>query len=170
MANATTDKPDQTPAPKTIRMSPPEPMDKFWLTTIQTAAQGSVAALEDAAKQLVTITSFAQTLYFAAISFGDLKKALPLVPDDTRWMYIFAFVLPVACWALSLWFAVNVFKPRPYPINLDSPDEAKDVYNDMVAFKHGSLKNAHVFLTAGFIFLVIDILVYLFAIPVAPSH
>ena len=84
MANATTDKPDQTPAPKTIRMSPPEPMDKFWLTTIQTAAQGSVAALEDAAKQLVTITSFAQTLYFAAISFGDLKKALPLMPDDTR--------------------------------------------------------------------------------------
>jgi len=160
---------DPDKQPKTIRGAKPDPLDDFWLTAAKDSVKGSVSALEDAAKQLVTITSLAQTIYFAAISFSDLKKSQVTSSSDTVVTAAVLFLIPVILWTISLWLAVCVFKPRIYPVNLESPDDARDAVNAMVDYKHKALQRAHAFLTAGFVALIVDIFIYLAAIPAPPA-
>ena len=56
------------------------PLDSFWLDIMRGTAKESVGALEEAAKQLIAVTTLAQAIYFAAVSFGDVKAALGTLP------------------------------------------------------------------------------------------
>lgn len=161
--------PDPNQSSKAIPGALPDPDDDFWLTAARDNVKGSIPALEEAAKQLVTITSLAQTIYFAAVSVSDLKKSLTLSSGDNPVIVALLFILPVIFWAISLWFAVSVFKPRRYLTNLDSPDEARDTINEMIDFKRDALQRAHRFLTAGFVALIVNIFIYLVAIPAPPK-
>jgi hypothetical protein len=136
------------------------PLDRFWLETARNAAKESVSALEEAAKQLIAITSLAQGVYFAAISFGDIKKALPQFALAWQWAIVGALVLPLVCWLVALFFATRVFVPRAYATNLDSPDLARETYEQVVAFKHAQLRRAHVALVLGFVPLIVNILLF----------
>jgi len=54
----------------------------------RSVSKESIAALEDAAKQLISITSLTQGIYFAAISFSDLKKPLSFtIGKDGYWCF-----------------------------------------------------------------------------------
>lgn len=59
--------PNQPQIPE-VQGEPLTPLDRFWLDTARNAAKESVGALEEAAKQLITITTLVQTIYFAVIS------------------------------------------------------------------------------------------------------
>ena len=109
------------------------PLDTFWLETARGAAKESVAALEGAAKQLIAVTTLAQTIYFAAVSFGDVKAALGTLTRAQQWLVAVALVVPLILWLASLAFAVLVFKPETYRTSLDSPDLARQVYERVVA-------------------------------------
>jgi hypothetical protein len=152
-----------------VQGEPLSPQDQFWLETARGAAKESVAALEEAAKQLITVTTLAQTIYFAAISFGDLKAALGLLAPAQRWPVVAALVFPLLFWLASLTFAVRVFKPETYRTNLDSPDLARETYEAIVAYKHRQLIGAHRLLAIGFVPLVINIAVYLIFVPAKPG-
>jgi hypothetical protein len=141
------------------------PLDGFWLETARGAAKESVAALEEAAKQLIAVTTLAQTIYFAAVSFGDMKAALAALTREQKWLAAAALVLPLACWLASLAFAVLVFKPETYRTSLDSPDMAKQVYERIVAYKHRQLVRAHRLLATGFLPLIINVVLYLVFVP-----
>ncbi len=145
------------------------PLDSFWLETARGAAKESVGALEEAAKQLITVTTLAQTIYFAAISFGDLKAALGLLTPARRWLVVGALVFPLVYWLASLVFAVRVFKPETYRTNLDSPDLARATYEGIVAYKHRQLIFAHRLLAIGFVPLIINIVLYLILVPAKPG-
>ncbi len=142
----------------------PSAMDRFWLETARSASKESIGTLEEAAKQLISITSLTQGIYFAAISFSDLKKAL-VVQDWHGWLLVLLFASPIAAWLVSLAFSVRVFTPETYKTNLQSPDLAKDMLQDIVAYKHKQLKSAHKALLVGFVLLVVNIIVYLGWIP-----
>jgi len=135
-------------------------LDRFWLETARSAARESIAALEEAAKQLIGITSLLQAIYFAAISFSELKKSL-VAEGVVDWLLVFLFVLPIVLWLFSLSFAVRVFKPETYKTNLSSPDLARRMYEEIVSYKHKQLGRAHLFLLLGFIPLVVNIILYL---------
>ena len=135
-------------------------MDRFWLESARAATKESIGALEDAAKQLISITSLSQGIYFAAISFGDLKKAL-VVHDWQGWLTVLLFASPIALWLVSLAFAVSVFTPETYQTDLQSPDLAKEMLLQMTAYKHKQLRWAHIALLLGFVLLVINIVFYL---------
>ncbi len=147
-----------------IQAAQPSAMDHFWLETARSVSKESIAALEDAAKQLISITSLTQGIYFAAISFSDLKKAL-VVHDWEGWLLVFLFASPIILWFISLRFAILVFKPETYKTNLQSPDLAKEMLQDIVAYKHRQLKFAYKALLVGFFLLVVNIIVYLGCIP-----
>jgi hypothetical protein len=134
-------------------------LDRFWLETARSAAKESVAALEEAAKQLVSVTSLLQAIYFAAISFSDLKGSL-VVEGEIRWALVLLFVLPIVFWLASLGFAVLVFKPETYRTNLSSPDLARLMYREIVGYKHRQLQRSHLFLLLGFVPLVVNIVLY----------
>lgn len=135
-------------------------LDRFWLDTARGAAKESVTALEEAAKQLISVTSLLQAIYFAAISFSDLKESL-MVETAKDWLLVILFVLPIVLWLASLGFAVRVFEPETYKTNLSSPDLARSMYGEMVAYKHRQLQRAHLFLVLGFVPLVVNIVLYL---------
>jgi hypothetical protein len=135
----------------------------------RSVSKESIAAQEEAAKQLISITSLTQGIYFAATSFSDLKKTL-VTHDLYGWLPVFLFASPIVLWLVSLTFAVRVFAPETHSTNLQSPDLAKEMLQEIVAFKHKQLKLAHKALLAGFVLLVANIIVYLRWIPqVAPK-
>jgi hypothetical protein len=147
-----------------VSAAQPSAMDRFWLETARSVSKESIQALEEAAKQLISITSLTQGIYFAAISFSDLKKII-VVQDWHGWLLVLLFASPIALWLISLGFAIRVFAPETYNTNLQSPDLAKEMLQKVVAYKHRQLKLAHKALLAGFVLLVINIIVYLGWIP-----
>ncbi len=142
------------------------PLDRFWLDTARTAAKDSITSLEEAAKQLIAIATLAQTIYFAAISFSDLKKGLVQLAPAQQWTFVILLAVPIAAWLVSLWFAIRVFKPETYRTNLNSPDLARDLYMQVVAYKHQQLQRAYLALAVGFIPLLLNIMLYLLYAPV----
>ncbi|MCX7840731.1 MAG: hypothetical protein N2559_14955 [Anaerolineae bacterium] len=146
--------------PLEIQPQPLTALDRFWLETARGAAKESVGALEDAAKQLIAITSLSQGIYFAAISFGDIKKVLPQFALAWQWTITAALVLPLVCWLVALFFAIRVFVPRVYATNLDSPDLARETYERVAAYKHTQLRRAHLALVLGFVPLIVNIVLF----------
>ncbi|MGZ4846425.1 MAG: hypothetical protein ACXV3D_00320 [Halobacteriota archaeon] len=135
-------------------------VDRFWLSLGQETLKESLGILDGAAKQLISIVSILQGIYFAAISFSNLKQIL-IVQNIQGGLLVFVLILPIAFWLTSLAFATNVFTPRPYSTNLSSPQIAKETHDDAVDIKHKQLHNAHLFLVAGFVPLLISIVGYL---------
>lgn len=126
-------------------------------------------ALEDAAKQLIAVTTLAQGIYFAAVSFGDVKAALGGLDAGRQWLMVVALVVPLVFWLLSLAFAARVFKPETYSTSLDSPELAQRVYEKIVAYKNTQLVRAYRLLAAGFVPLIINVVLYLMFVPSKPD-
>jgi hypothetical protein len=135
-------------------------MDSLWLGMIQEVAKDSISALEGAAKQLISIVSILQGIYFAGISFGNLKQIL-VVQSAQAWGLVILFILPIALWLGSLVFAINVFLPKRYKTILSSSKMTHQTYNEITSAKLRELRKAHLLLVAGFVPLLVNIVVYL---------
>jgi hypothetical protein len=157
-----------TDEPVEVTAAQPSAMDLFWLETARGATKESISAREEAAKQIITITSLTQGIYFAAISFSDLKEALA-VQDLKGWFLVLLFVSPIVFWLISLAYAVRVFAPQTYRTNLQSPDLAKEMLMKMVAYKHQQLRRAHAALLLGFGLMMANIVIYLGWMPKVAS-
>lgn len=152
--------------PPPIEPTPLTALDRFWLETTRGAVKESISSIEEAAKQLIAITTLASTIYFAAVSFSDIKAGLMQLDNVALWGFAIIFAVPIALWLASLWFSILVFKPEIYNTNLDSPDLARETYESIAAYKHKQLQRAYFFLAVGFAPLIVNILVYLIAVPV----
>jgi hypothetical protein len=141
-------------------------MDEFWLEMARNIAKDSIGALEDAAKQLISIVTLIEGIYFAAISFSDVRK--DLASAGQPWLVIILIISPVVLWLICLVFAIKVFNPVSYPTNLNSSTLAEKTYKQIVGFKYKMLRRAHISLLIGFIPFVIAIVYYL-TLPVAPT-
>jgi hypothetical protein len=143
-------------------------LDKFWLEAARGTVKESIGSLEEAAKQLITAVTLLQGIYFAAISFSDVKKTID-VQGTFGWLRILLFVAPIIFWLICLILAVKVFKPETYKTNLSSPDLAKETLTNIVQYKKEKLDQAYSMLLIGFIPLIGAILYYLKYLPNPPS-
>lgn len=148
-----------TPTPQLteVQGEPVGPLDEFWLDTARAATKESVQALEEAAKQLISVTTLSQVIYFAAISFGDVRKALGQLEYWQQLLVTVLLVAPLVFWIASLFYAMQVFKPRTYATNLESPDLARQAHQELVVYKREQLDRAHDALTLGFVPLIVNI-------------
>jgi len=148
---------------KIVPGEPPTALKIFWLEMGKEAVKEARNKQEEAARQIITITSVLQAIYFAAISFSDLKKVLVAqeVLGGQLIVVITLFVSPIIIWLLSLGFAVRVIVPVTYYAYLESPDQLKDRYIKAVSFKSKYLGRAHKALVLGFVAVVVNIIVYL---------
>ena len=135
-------------------------LDEFWLETARTAVRESIASLEEAAKQLIGAVTLVEGIYFAAVSFSDLKSVMAVQGTEAN-LRIVLFVSPIVLWLICLFFAVRVFTPKTYKTNLSSPELAEKVYRQTVGYKHRNLKRAYWALLAGFVPLVVAVVYYL---------
>lgn len=139
---------------------PVNELDEFWLDTARTAVQESVSSLEEAAKQLIGAVTLVEGIYFAAVSWSDMKTIMA-VQGFAAWLRIALFVSPIVLWLVCLFFATRVFTPETYQTNLSSPDLAERFHRDLVRYKHENLKKAHRALLAGFGLMLAAVVYYL---------
>lgn len=151
--------PDNPDAPDAIG-EPLTEMDEFWLETARNAVKESVSSLEEAAKQLIGAVTLVEGIYFAAVSWSDMKTIMA-VTGWMAWLRIALFVSPIVLWLVCLFFAVRVFTPETYQTNLSSPDLAEKFHRELVRYKHRNLKRAHRALLAGFALMLAAVVVYL---------
>lgn len=153
-------------ADRIIEGKPLGAIDALSLGTIRTDAKSSLGALEEAAKQLITVVGFSQTVYFAAISFSDVRTFEKHFGLWEHTLLAVALALPLLLWICSLAFAILVFMPEHYMTNLGSPDLGKEDHEGIVQCKRKRLQKAYLALLGGFIPLLINVIVYLMFIPV----
>jgi hypothetical protein len=78
-----------------FKSSSPTDEDLFWLELARNQAKESVKAQEEAAKQLISITTFSQTIYFAVVSFNEVKKGLSIVESNHQWYVVIILITPL---------------------------------------------------------------------------
>lgn len=143
----------------------PTEEDLLWLEIAREQLKNSIKVQDEAAKQLITITTFSQTVYFAAVSFSEIKKGLALVPSNKQLLIVVALVSPLFFWLFSLCFATRVFKPKKYETNVVMPETARHTYLQITAHKQEQLNRAHLALILGFVPLLINVIGYLLYFP-----
>jgi hypothetical protein len=159
---------------QTRRADPKESDDvSYWLRVKREASVGAFQPLEDAAKQIVTITSLLQAGYFAAISVSDVKKANNAA-DPWFVVFIVFSLLTVGIWITSLFYATRVFIPEVYNASsrdIDLNEQVREIriaYNKTSTYKYQNLKIAVNLLRLSFIPFIINIFIYLAMLKVPP--
>ena len=144
--------------------------DIFWVNYLKARIANSIQILEDTAKQFITITSFSQTVYFAAISFSEVKKSLHLFPLNIRFRIVFLLVIPLIWWVCALICATLALSFKLDETNFNSPSLAEKSYKKKLRFKSTCLNIAFISLIFGYIFLILNIFFYLVCYPLSKSN
>lgn len=145
----------------------------YWLKVKREASVESLKPLEEAAKQIVVITSLLQGIYFASISVSEIKKANS-TSDAAFNVFISLSLVTIAVWMASLFFATRVFIPEVYDASALDPSEEEMVKELRIAFtktstyKYNNLKWAVKLLRFSFLPFIINVYVYLAWLKVPP--
>jgi len=147
----------------------------YWRKVGNEARVTSITRLEEAAKQLVGLTSGLQGLYLAVFALSDLRTQLAaLLPSVGGAFLLLGFLLPILLWLLSLYSATRVFVPQPrLGVNLNDldPDAWQDIqrlYERAAEEKQRWLRRSHRWLIASFV-VVLLLLAILAFLPGAPA-
>jgi len=133
--------------------APESPM-KFWRDNAKSMLKGSIESIESTAKQIIAICGILEGIYFHAITYSDIRGYI----GTTEGIF---YLAPLFLWLVSILFAVLVFSPKVYHTNIASSRESKETYLKIVTFKHGMLKISQIIFFISFIFLLIDMGLYL---------
>jgi len=146
---------------------------EHWLRIGLESRSESLKYLEDASKQMVGIASLLQGMYFAAISFSDIKKASDI---HNIWFVVFVgfSIVILTIWMISLYFAMHVLIPETYFADLSRSDpvqqalQIRKAFEKILEYKRRNLRRASKLLWLSFIPLAINLLIYLVYIPPPP--
>jgi Ca2+/Na+ antiporter len=133
---------------------------EYWKQVRWDAPIKAIEKTEDTAKQLITLTSLLQGIFFAAISFSDIKNQVSGLERGL-------FILPFLFWLPSLFFAIRAFRPLRRTIRT-KPAETKEDYKAIRDSKDKQVRRAFRWLGASLVVLSGIIAWYLLVVP-APS-
>jgi len=138
----------------------PEDPRAFWRETARELVKGSIASCDEVAKQLVAVTSLLEGLYFHAIAFSDLRDPAKY-PRDVLIAWGWLYLLPIGLLLISLAFALAVFFPQRYKVNLASSDGGQAVFEAIAGRKLNCVRAAGVFLLLAILATLAAAWVYL---------
>lgn len=156
-----------------------EGMTEHWRKVWNEAPMQALARVEDAAKQMIVVTTGLQGLYVAIFVFSNIRAQVMAVPGGVLGVLILLlFLTPVVCWLVSLFSATRVFVPRVQPgvdlneLSAGAWQKIKDEYGRVNEEKLRSLHRSHHWLIASFVLVLIAVLVLVFlpAVPVGPTQ
>ena len=131
-----------------------EDTKEFWRELGKTLVQGSISAIEESAKQIVSVNGVLIGFYSATIALSEMRKLHPQL-----WQ-LALFLSPILLWLLSLMTALTIFWTSSFKINLESSLGAKSIVEKLLRHKHNSLRFSFVFLFIGIILLIIALAIY----------
>jgi hypothetical protein len=135
----------------------PETKQAYWEKVEREAPLVAINKSEEAAKQLITLTSLLSTIYFGIASFNRVLKQT--VPGP----FALLFALPLSLWLGSLFFATRVIVPRAYVV--------KQIQADYVAIskvKYRHLQRSYALLVISMFVLLVEVAAYLLWVPAPP--
>jgi hypothetical protein len=135
--------------------------EEYWEQLIREAPVAAIEKIEDTAKHLVSLTSLLQGIYFAAVSFSDIRSQM-------RGLQKVLLLLPLVCWLPSLYYAMRVLRPRRRVIGAE-PQQVREDYIVIRDQKDRDLGAAFAWLAGSLALLVLIISWYLFAVPLPPA-
>lgn len=130
----------------------------------------SIRAQQEAAKQLLALGGFFQTLFFAAISLSDLKKVMS-VKDVWYMIFVLLAMLTIVGWSACIYFASRVLMTRKYTPEKSGDDEdpVQQFFASALNYKQTQLRYALSAMMLSFIPLAMNILIYLVFVPQFPT-
>ncbi|MBA2392637.1 MAG: hypothetical protein H0V70_07805 [Ktedonobacteraceae bacterium] len=150
-------------------------MADYWQKVWNETPLQTITRLEDAAKQVIAVTAALQGLYLAIFVFSNLRVQLAgiqwVLPT---WMLWIVFLLPLACWVISLFFATRVFLPRIRPgvnfneVSAGAWQKVKDVYRQAAEEKLRWLRYSHGWLVASFVLILLAVILFV-CLPTPPT-
>ncbi len=150
-------------------------MEQHWQQVWNDAPVQSIARLEEAARQMITITAGLQILYPALFVLSTLRsQVVALQGPVPGWVALLPFFLPPICWLVSLAQAAHVFLPRMRPgvnFNEISPgawQKVKDAYAQAADEKLRALNRSHAWLIVSFGCVLLAVVVFLW-LPAPPK-
>ncbi|GHO67440.1 hypothetical protein KSC_063320 [Ktedonobacter sp. SOSP1-52] len=152
-----------------------EEMTTHWRSVWNAAPVQALTRIEDAAKQMIMVTTGLQGLYVTLVVFSTIHVQIMVAPGGLPGVIILPlFCSPVLCWLVSLFYATRVFVPRIQPgidfneISVSAWRKVKETYGRANEEKLRWLQFSHRWLIASFIFVLLSIVVFL-VLPSPPA-
>src|SRR5256884_2803675 len=87
-------------------------MTEHWRKVWNEAPVQALTRIEDAAKQMIVVTTGLQGLYVAIFVFSTIRAQVMAAPGGVFGVLVLVFFsTPVVCWLMSLLYATRVFVP-----------------------------------------------------------
>ncbi len=128
--------------------------EEFWIGKLRELRAGSISAIEEAAKQLVTMITVMQGIYAAVLAFSGIKE----MPRGNV-LALICYALPIFLWLAALFFALMVSHPRAYHCQEDSPEETFDT---IAKFKYQRLRLSFILVVISFVIAAGGIMYWLY--------
>jgi hypothetical protein len=147
-------------------------MTEHWRKVWNEAPVQAITRVEDAAKQMIVVTTGLQGLYVAIFVFSNIRTQVMATPGGV--LVLLLFFTPVVCWLVSLLYATRVFVPRVRPgvnfneVSASAWRKVKDAYGRTSEEKLHWLQFSHRWLIASFVLVLIAVVVLVF-LPTAPT-
>ncbi len=150
-------------------------MAEHWRKVWNEAPVQAIARVEDAAKQMIVITTGLQGLYVAIFAFSSIRaQVIATLSGISGELILLLFFTPLVCWLVSLFYATRVFVPRVRPsvnfneISVSAWQKVKDAYGHANEEKLRWLHRSHRWLVTSFVLFLVAVLFLLF-LPRVPA-
>ncbi len=151
---------------------------EHWRRVWNEAPVQALTHVEDAAKQLIVVTTGLQGLYVAIFAFSNIRAQVMTTPGGVLGVLVLLlFFTPLVCWLVSLFCATRVFVPRVRlgvnfnEVNANAWQKVKDAYGRTNEEKLRWLHRSHRWLITSFVLLLVAVLFLLFlpGVPAGPT-
>jgi len=148
---------------------------EYWRRVWNEIPVQSLTRVEDAAKQMIVVTTGLQGLYVAIFAFSNIRSQVITTPGGVPGVLVLLlFFTPVVCWLVSLFSATRVFIPRVQvgvnvnEVSVSAWRKVKDAYGRTSEEKLRWLQYSHRWLIASFVLVLIAVVVLVF-LPTTPT-
>ena len=152
-----------------------EGMTEHWRKVWNEAPVQALTRVEDAAKQMIVVTTGLQGLYVAIFAFSNIRSQVITTPGGVPGILVLLlFFTPVLCWLVSLFSATRVFIPRVQlgvnvnEVSVSAWRKVKDAYGRANEEKLRWLQYSHRWLIASFVLVLLAVVVLVF-LPTTPT-
>jgi|GEM_PF-1113647 len=142
---------------------------EHWRKVWNEAPVQALMRVEDAAKQMIVVTTGLQGLYVAIFAFSNIRaQVMVALGSVSGGLILLLFFTPLVCWLVSLFYATRVFVPRVQPdVNLNELSvgawvQIRDAYGRVNEKKLYWLHRSHRWLITSFVLILIAMLVLIF--------
>jgi hypothetical protein len=129
----------------------PSASDKFFLEAQWRLVEKAPEILEQAGKDMMTVTSLLSGIYLAALQLGKLPELLPV-----GWRLV--LLLPYGLWLPAFLCAWRVFSPERLLLPQDAPEATREKLSELAQRKARWLRAAQGLLFIGLVLMVVVVL------------